>query len=78
MNSAECVYCAGKEDMPERTFFECDRWDIKKFQLETKIGQITPANVVSLMLRNEEVRSENSQYVKYMLCTKKPDTQGIG
>ena len=70
MNSAECVYCSGKEDTPEHTFFECDRRAVKKFQLETNIGQITPENVVSLMLRNEKVWSEISQYVEYILRKK--------
>ena len=78
MNSAKCIYCPGKDDTPEHIFFECDRWAVKKFQLETNIGQIKPENVVSLMRRSEEVWSEISQYVEYILRTKKPDTQGIG
>ena len=78
MNSAECVYCPGKEDTPEHTFFECDRWAVKEFQLETNIGQITLKNVFSLMLRNEEVWSKISQYVEYILRTKKSETHGIG
>ena len=78
MNSAECIYCPGKDDTPEHTFFKCDRWAAKKFQLEANIGQITPENVVGLMLRNEEVWSEIGQYVEYILRTKKPEVQGIG
>ena len=76
--SFESRKCLGKEDTPEHTFFECDRWAVKKFQLETNIGQITPENVVSLMLRNEEISSKISHYVEYILRTKKPDIQGIG
>ena len=78
MNSAECVYGPGKEDTPEHTFFECDRWAVNKLQLETNIGQIIPENMVSLMLRNEEIWSEISQYMEYILHTKEPDTRGIG
>lgn len=78
MGSGECVYCPGKEDTAEHTFFECDRWAGKKFELETNIGLITPDNVISLMLRNDEVWSAISEYVEYILRTKKPDIEGIG
>ena len=70
MNSPKCVYCSGKEDTLEHTFFECDRWAVKNIQLEINIYRITTENVVSLMLRNEEVWSEIRQYVEYILRTK--------
>ena len=64
------VYCPGKEDMAEQTFFEYDTWTVIKLELETNIGQITPENVISLMLR--------SRYVEFLLRRKQPGVQGIG
>lgn len=75
MANSECVYCPGKQDTPEHTFFDCDRWAIKKFQLEMRIGQITPDNVISLMLTGEEAWAEICQYVESILRNKKPALQ---
>ena len=60
MDSAEVVYCPGKEDVAKRTFFEFDKWAVKKIESETKIRQIIPENVISLMLKNGGIWSEIS------------------
>ena len=48
----------------ENNFLECDIWAVKKLELETNIGQITPENIIRLMLKNVDMWSEINQYEK--------------
>ena len=63
----ECVFCPDKQDNACHTFFDCDRWTIKKMALEAEIGEITPDNIVEKMLPNEE---SWIKYVEDLLRTK--------
>ena len=71
LESLECVFCPDKQDNACHTFFDCDRWAIKKMVLEAEIGEITPDNIVEKMLQNEESWSAVAKYVEEILLTKK-------
>lgn len=69
-DSEECVYC-GRKDDALHTFFECDRWLRRKTELEWTLGQITPDNVICVMLESEENWTMIVGYVESILQTKK-------
>ena len=67
----ECVFCPDKQDNACHTFFDCDRWTIKKMALEAEIGEIMPDNVVKKMLQSEDRWNAVARYVEDVLRTKK-------
>ena len=48
--SAACLYGDSEEDDANHTFFECSRWTEKRHHLTQTVGNITPDNIVQIML----------------------------
>lgn len=60
VESPACQYGDSDRDDALHTFFECRRWDADRRELEGKVGNLTPDNVLDTMLCNRE----NWKYVK--------------
>ncbi|XP_033228953.1 uncharacterized protein LOC117180566 [Belonocnema kinseyi] len=78
VSNLKCGYCEEEEDDPKHTFFKCDRLADLKHRLESEIEEVTPDNVVGLMLLNEEWWDRVSTYVETILCKKKQEGQLSG
>lgn len=73
----ECWYCPGMIDDVEHTFFNCKHWAKRKRDLETRIGQVTPDNVVEKMLRRKERWDQITTWVHDILRTKELELYSI-
>lgn len=73
VQTAECKYCGHTRDDAEHTFFVCDRWRTKRLLLEEMTGNITPDNIIGLMLRNEDSWTSIATYIETILRRKKED-----
>ena len=54
VGNPSCRYCEAAIDDTEHTFFQCDRWEAPRSRLETKVGHLTPNNVIGVMLERKE------------------------
>lgn len=73
VRTPECKYCGYERDDAEHTFFVCDRWTDERQLVESQIGQMTPENIVALMLNNENWWNRVAAYVQGLLRTKRED-----
>lgn len=54
VSSLKCGYCRTETDDANHTFLECERWAELNHRLESDIQDITPDNIVGVMLQSEE------------------------
>ena len=71
--SSRCRYCDDQWDDVQHTFFACLRWRNLRRLLETKVGVITPDNVVDKMLSSRESWAQIAVYISELLKTKKEE-----
>lgn len=68
----DSIHCGGNRDDVHHTFFLCDKWKEDKQSLEAKLlVEVTPDNIVDVMLSNEESWNMVSGYVEKLLRKKK-------
>lgn len=72
VNSA-CIYGDSSHDDAEHTFFECGRWDLRRFRLMMEVGHISPDNIIGLMTSAKTVWARVSSFIEDILRTKKAD-----
>lgn len=71
--NGECWYC-GLIDTAYHTFFECDRWAHVRTQAENSVGeQITPENIIEIMMQNENKWNVISEMAVNILKIKEED-----
>ena len=68
-----CRYCQSTCDDAQHTFFSCDRWSYHRSELEVRIGQVTPDNIIAKMVASEENWRLVDNFVVKVLRTKKSD-----
>ena len=68
-----CRYCGHNRDDVEHTFFMYPRSTVERHRLQTKTGDITPDNVVALMLSSKLNWGGIARYVTHVLLGKKTD-----
>ena len=68
-----CRYCGHDGDDAEHTFFVCPRWATERHGLEVELGELTPDNVVSVMLKEKNNWDRISRFVTTVLRKKKDD-----
>lgn len=73
VQTPNCKYCGHVRDDVEHTFFTCDRWTVLRQQLEDRTGNITPDNIVGLMLRDEDCWTRIDTFVETVLRRKRDD-----
>lgn len=71
--SPTCIYEDKCIDDAEHTFFDCERWKEERLILQQNTGTVTLANIVDIMLSNEENWKHVSVYVECVLRIKKQD-----
>lgn len=68
-----CVYC-GEVDTPEHTVFNCNRWIIHRWELQTKLDvELEPDNIVGVMLSCEYKWNEVKKYINKILSRKEQE-----
>lgn len=60
-------------DDAEHTFFLCKRWSTNREEVESLLGEITTANLVDKMIKDQESWNAVAKYCEYVLRTKKDD-----
>lgn len=68
-----CLYCPEMPDDAEYTFFKCVRWAQHSVELEGGTEEVTPDNIVELMLSGEKNWISVAHWVQNILRTKKTD-----
>lgn len=68
-----CIYGDAELDTAHHTFFECERWGAERRQLEAEIGEVTPDNIVGLMLTEKDRWLGVRTFVENVLRKKKKD-----
>jgi len=69
----DCIYGHDCLDDAEHTLFVCSRWLIERHALEEVVGEISPENIVGLMLESETTWRHVAAYVEKVLRNKKRD-----
>ena len=65
VGSPQCRYCGAPNNDALHTFFHCGRWVLERGRIEDALGQISPDNIVGVMLQCENKaikRSKNSKW----------------
>lgn len=75
MRNCKCVYCKTAPNDIHYTFFASDRQALRKQRLKNIVGQVTPDNVVSLMLKNEDDWTVATTYIEGTLCRKEREEE---
>lgn len=71
VESSACQYGDSSQDNAYHTFFECTRWLARRRRLEMEIGDISPDNILNLMLTRKEQWERVCSYIEEVLKTKK-------
>lgn len=71
VDSPACPYNDASHDDAHHTFFHCRRWNEQRRVLEEELGEITPENVIELMLRSEGNWTQMTTYIELILREKK-------
>lgn len=69
-NSAMCLFCNENDDVLH-TFFVCERWHTLRRDLEASLGEITPDNIIQVMLHSEEAWNQVAIFIEAVLRQKK-------
>ena len=73
VDSPFCHYCGNVEDNVYHTFFTCEHFLISRRMLEERHGDITPDNIVGIMISSAEKWEAVARYVKFVLRCKRED-----
>ena len=74
VRTPDCTYCGTDNDDAEHTIFVCPRWTVDRTRTELTIdSNITPDNIVGLMLQDNEKWTQVATYVETVLRGKKND-----
>lgn len=73
VDSPFCHYCGNVEDNVYHTFFTCEHFLISRRMLEERYGDITPNNIVGVMISSAEKWEAVARYVKFVLRCKRED-----
>jgi hypothetical protein len=73
VTTPSCKYCGHYRDDAKHTFFECPRWAVERQRLQTTTGDITPDNIVTVMLSSRQKWDDIARYVTAILKGKKTD-----
>lgn len=73
VDSAICIYGDDCVDDAEHTFFRCIRWRTERQSVGEIAGEITPENIVNLMLKNENTWKRVATFIEKVLREKKRD-----
>ncbi len=73
VDDTSCFYCNAELDDVEHTFFACVKWRSERQELQRRIGNVTPDNIVDIMLATNSGWNEVAQYVEAILRLKKTD-----
>ena len=65
-----CRYCGQNGDDSEHAFFVCPRWVIERNGLEAEVDDLTPDNVVSVMLKEKQSWDQISRFLTTVLRKK--------
>ncbi|XP_023313716.1 gastrula zinc finger protein XlCGF26.1-like [Trichogramma pretiosum] len=68
-----CMYCGHERDDAEHTFFHCVKWTARRQELESVYGEITPDNIIGVMLRDKETWTTFVVFIETVLKRKKAD-----
>lgn len=71
VTSPQCRNCATIEDTVYHTFFECDMAAVERNNLVVAVGNVTPENIISVMLDCEEKWNTVAIYIEAVLRKKK-------
>lgn len=72
--SSDCLYCPGIPDTADHTFFNCERWHVRRASLSFEIGVVvTPDNIVGAMLQGEGTWNCVKRFAEGLLRAKKVD-----
>ena len=67
------MQCGTDANDAEHTFFKCERWAELGAKLATEVGDVTPDNVIKIMLDSEKHWEVISTYVEEILRQKKKE-----
>ena len=73
VGSPQCRYCGAPKDDALHTFFHCGRWVLERGRIEEALGQISPYNIVGVMLQREKKWTTVVGFVQGALLKKKQD-----
>lgn len=68
-----CIYNDDCIDDVEHTIFRCERWRMQRNLVEERTGNVTPENIIEVMMRNEGNWTLIGSYVREVLRAKKYD-----
>lgn len=69
-----CVFCR-ELDTPMHAMFECRRFHYERTQLQQKFGELTPDNLVSLMLQSYETWTLIDEYARAVITSKEYEAE---
>ena len=64
----DCIFCKQELDDVNHTFFICDRWKEERQSLENVVGQISPENIIEIMLESEHYWEKVATYIEKVRC----------
>ena len=75
--SAACIYGDTEDDTPKHTLFECTRWAKERRTMTQKLGAmaLTPQNIVSVMVENEEHWNIVSAFITEIIMYKEKEAR---
>ena len=73
VGSPQCRYCGAQKDDALHTFFHCGRWVLERGRIDEALGQISPDNIVGVMLQCERNWTMVAGFVQDVLLKKKQD-----
>lgn len=73
LSTAECWYCGHPSDDARHTLFRFDAWETRRVDLESKVGSITPENLVCKMLANRQTWDECTSYITGVIKEKEAE-----
>lgn len=68
-----CIYGDNCVDDAQHTFFSCERWRIERNIVEREVGEITPENIINIMLASRRNWDSIAAFVEKVLRSKKRD-----
>lgn len=73
VNTPICIYGDNSIDDAEHTLFECERWSQERNAVQHNVGEITPDNIVEIMMQRESNWKHVALYIEKVLRKKKRD-----
>ncbi len=79
---SSCTYCHEAEDRAEHTFFECEKWERWRTEIELDLNiNITPGNVITKMIESPRnwklIENYRARVIKQKERDERDDTERI-